>query len=81
MAEETKIEWIVAAVILMIIALFLVYVMIPDYTTGTLYMDGKDEPVCSGRLKTVQHAYSPETYVFECSDGRIIQNLTNFIMR
>lgn len=73
---------IVSGIVVLIIAIAcIVYVCTPEYRDGTLYFNDSDAPVCSGRLKKVYHMYSSETYDFECSDGKIINNLTNFTVR
>ena len=73
---------IISFIVVVVIAVIcVIYLNIPDYTEGTLYLTDSNEPICSGRLKAESHMYGPETYEFECSDGKIIQNLTNFTVR
>ena len=73
---------IVSSIVVLIIAIVcIVCVCTPEYREGTLYFNDSELPVCTGRLKTVNHMYSSDTYDFECSDGKIINNLTNFTVR
>ena len=79
--SKLTVQWIIAGVVLALVAAVMIVTMRPQYTTGTLYLNESDEPICAGQLKTVPHAYSSDTYVFQCHDGRVMQNLTNFIIK
>ena len=70
---------IIAFIILAILAL--AFALRPSYQVGTLYMGDKQERICEGQLKTCYGAYGTVLYEFTCSNGQIIKNVTNFVVR
>lgn len=59
-----------------------VIVLSPERTqNGTLYFIDRDDPICTGTLRTTHHSYANDTYRFDCDDGRAIEQLTNFILK
>ena len=61
--------------------IIVVYMLKGNEEKGTLYLIGNDEPICTGTLKTTYHGYGNDTYKFTCDDGRVIQEVTNFILK
>ena len=80
MKRQTKeILFSIALIILAVLAL--VFITRPSYQVGTLYMGDKQEQICEGQLKTIRGAYGTVSYEFTCSNGQIIRNVTNFVVR
>lgn len=59
----------------------IVWMCIGKDEQGTLYMVGSDAPVCTGTLHTTYNAYGTDTHTFHCDDGRVIKEVTNFILK
>jgi hypothetical protein len=71
-----------AYVIVGVIGIIIIIFMLRGHEEkGTLYLIGNDEPICTGTLKTSYHGYGNDTYKFTCDDGRVIQEVTNFILK
>jgi hypothetical protein len=77
----TKYEIIWIVVILVAIAILLYVNCKPSYSVGTLYLGENQERICDGRLKKIPGVYAQDMFEFHCTDGRVIQNLANFIVR
>ena len=77
----TKYEIIWIVVILVATAILLYVYCQPSYSVGTLYLGENQERICDGRLKKIPGWYAQDMFEFHCTDGRVIQNLANFIVR
>lgn len=67
--------------ILVIISVVYAVLLRPTTKTGVLYMIGDEQPVCSGTLISSRNPYGGTNEKFKCADGRMINRLTNYILK
>lgn len=60
---------------------FIVWMCVGKDEQGTLYLVGSDAPVCTGTLHTTYSGYGNNMHTFYCDDGRVIKEVTNFILK
>ena len=80
MKRQVK-ELLFIIALLILAALAMAFITRPSYQVGTLYMGDSQERVCEGQLKTIRGAYGTVRYEFTCSNGQVIRNVTNFVVR
>ena len=74
-------ELLMVVVILAILLVVYAVLLRPSTKTGVLYMLGDEQPVCSGTLITSRNPYGGTSEKFNCTDGRQINRLTNYILK
>lgn len=79
--KRQVIETLILIAIIIFAVLVIAFITRPSYQVGTLYLGDKQERICEGQLKTIRGAYGTVRYEFTCSNGQIIRNVTNFVVR
>ena len=72
---------LICVFILICIIVFQVWLFKARVSTGVLYLAGNDQPVCAGTLRTYHRPYGITESTFTCTDGRVLRNLTSFILK
>lgn len=68
-------------IILILIIIFYAWLLKARVSTGVLYLAGNDQPICAGTLRTYHRPYGITESTFTCTDGRVLRNLTSFILK